>query len=42
MNGGRGESLSYARNASADLTPSQAAQLAKAVKEEFSNEAEDV
>ncbi len=32
----------YARNASADLTPRQVARLAKVVKEEFSNEAEDV
>ena len=32
----------YAKNASADLTPRQVAQLAKVVKEEFSNEAEDV
>ena len=32
----------YAKNASADLTLRQVAQLAKVVKEEFSNEAEDV
>ena len=32
----------YAKNASADLTPRQVAQLAKVVKEEFSNGAEDV
>ena len=32
----------YTKNASADLTPRQVAQLAKVVKEEFSNEAEDV
>jgi hypothetical protein len=32
----------YAKNASADLTPRQVAQLAKVVKEEYSNEAEDV
>jgi len=32
----------YAKNASADLTPRQVAQLARVVKEEFSDEAEDV
>ena len=32
----------YAKNASADLTSRQVAQLARVVKEEFSDEAEDV
>jgi hypothetical protein len=32
----------YAKNVSADLIPKQVAQLAKVVREEFSNEAEDV
>jgi len=32
----------YPKNVSADLTPRQAAQLAKVVREEFSDEAEDV
>ena len=32
----------YAKKASAELTRRQVAQLAKVVKEEFSNEAEDV
>jgi hypothetical protein len=32
----------YAKNVSADLTPRQVAQLAKVVKEEFSDEAKDV
>ncbi len=32
----------YTKNASADLTPKQAAQLAKVVKEEFGNETQDV
>ena len=32
----------YPKNVSADLTPRQVAQLAKAVKEEFSDETEDV
>jgi hypothetical protein len=32
----------YAKNVSPDLTPRQVAQLAKVVKEEFSDEAEDV
>jgi len=32
----------YAKNASADLTPKQVAQLAKVVKEEFRDETENV
>jgi hypothetical protein len=32
----------YSKNVSADLTPRQVAQLAKVVKEEFSDETEDV
>jgi hypothetical protein len=34
--------FAYAKNVSADLTPTQAAQLAKVVKEEFRDEAENV
>jgi mRNA-degrading endonuclease RelE of RelBE toxin-antitoxin system len=34
--------LAYAKNVSADLTPRQAAQLAKFVKQEFRDEAENV
>ena len=32
----------YLKNVSADLTPNQVAQIAKVVKEEFRDEAEDV
>ena len=32
----------YPKNVTADLSPKQVAQLAKAVKEEFGNEAENV
>jgi hypothetical protein len=32
----------YPKNVTADLSPQQVAQLAKAVKEEFGNEAENV
>ena len=34
--------LAYAKNVSADLTPKQVAQLAKVVKQEFRDEAENV